>query len=34
VARANKNARIAWKLMVSGETYRAKTTSSVLMRAA
>jgi transposase len=34
VALANKNARIAWKLMVSGENYRAKTTPSVLMRAA
>jgi transposase len=34
VALANKNARIAWKLMVSGENYRAKTTPSVLIRAA
>lgn len=34
VALANKNARIAWKLMVSGETYRANSAPSSLTRAA
>jgi len=30
VALANKNARVAWKLMISGESYRAKATPSAL----
>lgn len=34
VALANKIARIAWKMMVSGETYRAKPTPPALARAA
>ena len=34
VALANKNARIACKMMVSGETYRAKASPSALVRAA
>jgi transposase len=33
VALANKMARIAWKLMVSGETYAARTTRSVTVAA-
>lgn len=34
VALANKIARIAWKLMMSGETYRATATPPALARAA
>jgi len=34
VALANKIARIAWKLMVSGQTYRVKGKSLAMARAA
>jgi transposase len=34
VALANRIARIAWKLMVSGESYRATSTPPVLANAA
>jgi hypothetical protein len=34
VALANKSARIAWKMMVTGETYRAKAAPPISARAA